>query len=360
VADDTPKPSVFEDGGALPDWAQDGNEVTDAPVEEVTNLDDVEVEPVSVDPTPAVEVSTEEAQEPTSEETTLVAEPTAAETTDVPALEPSPVEGAESVAESAAEIDWEKRYGDLFRTRQSEVEQNRRVAAERDQLQQALAQALPALQQMAEQRRKPTPEQLEQAGIDPSLYEQVEPLINARVAEREQAIRAEMSQAETARAERDEQAAIHSAALSFMQEKGIEVESEDDVKVGTFIQVFANRLAEMGYRTPDGQPDIDLTDRSTFEIAYEAVKSPAFGREMLANPHFFYDDDSVALARERAALMQGVKPATTQPAVASKTPLPTVTKAGGAGNPVSGSPLSDDPLADAKALVAEESKSVFG
>ena len=359
MADDTPKPSVFEGGGPMPDWASDDSAVVDSPdapldPDAPTNLDEVEVEPTG--PTPVEAPAAEEtAPSPASEETPVP------DSSDATAAEPA-VGTAESETPPEVEIDWEKRYGDLFRTRQQEAAQRAQLVADNQRYQAALEQALPMLQQMAQAKREPTPEQLEKAGIDPDLYKQIAPVIEARVSEREQAIRSEMAQTQARDAAISERAAQQSTIASFMQAKGIEKESDLDYKVGTFVERFASRMVDAGLVDQEGVVDLDMADPSFYEIAFEAAQSPAFARELLANPHFIHDDEYVALAREHAALLQGVKPPTTQSqgTPASKTPLPNVTRAGGAGNPQPGSPLSDDPLADAKALVAEQSKSVFG
>lgn len=323
--------SVFDDYSQEPDWAKD--------VVSATNVDAPPQEPTE-EPAAAQRVAQEAQGEPQGEPEP----PSEGEVRGEPQGETP--EG-ETPQEAQKEVPWEKRYSDLFRHYQTRMNEMRAIEEQNAKLQAALEKVVPLIRQMAAPDHLPE-EELQRQGIDPEVYKAVKPVIDREVDARLKAIQAQTEAERQAAEIRRMEEEIASTVASFMEERQIEQGSELDLALGTFIQELQAASDAIGL------PPLDLRDRSLYDIALEAAKSPALRDILLANPRYIDDDRYVELARRQAALIEGVRPVTTQ----DKQPLPHVARGGGRGNP-QGTPRNDDPLADVKALVAGESSGVF-
>jgi hypothetical protein len=293
---------VFGGLGELPDFVSDS--VTD---EEEPKQEEV----------PA-EVSTEEAPAPEAEAPVAVEEQPAQEEQPLTAEEIKLLAGKYKSVE-----DLEKGYNELRDLQRRTAErakaadlQRQELEARSMQIQQALQQTIPVVQQAlaarAAQQQQTDPYGLDteqqQPGLDPRM---VMPLVDMQVQQR-------MLEMQNATAVQQAAAMEYNSANDALQQfysAHPEVEPQGEVDASVAQTIVALNQA---WR-PSGST-LDLTSPDVFEIAYEATKRPALRQVLEVNPAFIDTDAGMELARRQAALLEAdITPSTTSAPGATRT-----------------------------------------
>lgn len=196
--------------------------------------------------------------------------------------------------------------------------QRQELEARTAQIQAALQQTIPAVQQALAARQVPQqpvdPYGLEQqqpqqpAGLDPRL---VMPLVDMQVQQR--ILEYQNMQAQAAAAAEEYQTANNALQTFYTAHKEIEPQGELDTRIAETI-VALNQSWE-----PTGST-LDLTNPEIFEIAYEATQRPALRQVLEVNPALIDTDAGLELARRQAALLEAdITPSTPSAPGATRT-----------------------------------------
>lgn len=193
--------------------------------------------------------------------------------------------------------------------------QRQELEARTMQIQSALQQTIPAVQQALSARQAQQadpygldPQAQQQQGLDPRM---VMPLVDMQVQQRMM----EYQNIQSARqAAADEYQTANSALQEFYNtHKEVEPQGEIDASIASTI-VSINEAWE-----PTGST-LDLTNPEIFEIAYEATQRPALRQVLEINPALIDTDTGLELARRQAALLEAdITPSTTSAPGATRT-----------------------------------------
>ena len=272
-------------------------------------------------------------------------------------------ETAEEVAEqvtaaaeeltSEPEVDWKKRYDDTRRHVNRQAEQLKALETDKAQLEAALGQAIPYLQQLVGgQPVVQSDEDLAKLGVDPEAYKALEPLLQQRIDARTQALEAQMAAERTARQDAEYRAGVSSAIENFfLTHPDVPKGSDMDDEIGNTVRLLASSWEAAGY-------EVGWDDPSLYDLAYEAAQHPLLRDILAKNPQYAEDEEGLALARDLASLREA-KAGASQPKTPARTP-PHVEK-GGTTGPAgkAAAPQVEDPWEAVKALAEQEKKSVF-
>lgn len=292
---------VFGSLGDLPDFV---SETSEQPEEQPQEAPVVEEAP------PVIEVVAPQAEEQPQEEQPLTAE-----------------EQERLFAGKYRSIeDFEKGYKELRDLQRRTAErakaadmQRQELEARSMQIQQALQQTIPVVQQALAARQAAAPAQVDPYGLDNEPAQQpqgldpnmVMPLVDMQVQQRMLEYQNMMSQQQAVQAEY--QTANNALAEFYSAHTEIEPQGELDATIATTI-VALNDAWE-----PSGST-LDLTNSDTFEIAYEATRRPALRQVLEVNPALIDTDAGMELARRQAALLEAdITPTTTSAPGATRT-----------------------------------------
>lgn len=232
----------------------------------------------------------------------------------------------------------------MMEARQAEESERIRAENERAQYEQALRSAIPMIEQAARDRQAliAYARQYQQEngvlppGLDPSIFSapaQGSPDMLDR-ASVERMLTERLNAERAAMAEQAQQAAEFEAlrrTVTEFYQAHPEVTPEGDLDRGITANAaeLAYSPAWMNYVNPDGSVGavVDLTDRNSVEVMYEAVKRPALLEILKIRPDYFTTEAGLRIARRDAALLEGV-PATTEPKTATVTSSRAGTRAG--------------------------------
>lgn len=275
-------------GDALPDFVEDTLPEPPAVEEEAA--------PAVVEEQPVVETPVEE--QPLVE---------------TPAAETAEEEAARLFAGKYKSIEeLEKGYKELRdlqrrtaeRAKATEMERAQ-LAARTQQIQQALQQTIPVVQQAlaARQQQPPQPEQnaygldfpeeqQPQPGLDPRM---VMPLVDMQVQQRMLEYQNAATQQRAASAEFENA----NSALQEFYSNHAEVEPQGEIDVS-----IANTIMSINQAWGPTGSTLDLTNPDIFEIAYEATKRPALRQVLEISPALIDTDAGLELARRQAALLE--------------------------------------------------------
>lgn len=193
--------------------------------------------------------------------------------------------------------------------RKAEEQARQELEAQNAQLQAVFKQAIPYLQQAAQREqlvqkwaseyrdqtgewpegyRPPTPAQQQQA-VAP---EQVNAMIEQRLAWERQQMAAQMEQQRRL-------ADLQNAVDGFYADHPeVKPRSPADNEITDTLQALNEAWDPLGY-------EVDVTDRGSLEVLYEAARRPALAKVLAMRPDYFVSEDGLTLARGEASILEG-------------------------------------------------------
>jgi hypothetical protein len=273
------------------------------PVDETAAAPEQEPEPETQEEATTEDAPEEDAETPVAEETTVeeeVARRWANKYDSPEALEQGYNESREQ---------WRR----AVEARKAEEQRAAYAEAQYLQLQAALQQVVPTLQQAAQrevQYHNWARQYAEQTGSWPEGYtppqapppvgtQDVNTIIEQRLAQEREAMAAQVAQ-------QQEYQQLEGAVLGFYQDHP-EVEP-----YGPLDNEITDAMTTLNESWSDTGTEVDPSDRGSLEVLYEAAQRPALLAVLQMKPQYFESDYGLQLARMEASVLEGA-PATTQP-----------------------------------------------